>query len=367
MKNSKLLLVLCCIALALTSCKKEGQKKQDKIATKQDKSYLPAPIGKISSLYLYMDQTFKGSPLRDTLVYHLEQPYLITPSPVPAIDIERNNFKTFSEGRVSPANNLIVVNTKEDSQIAQYARKIIGPAKIKSALNGQEFALVRAKDINAKPQQLFFLLFDGFPQLAKKSNQKKFEQIALKVIEETTEVDNQRIVANFSQKRNPLLEKMIKDSFQFNMWVPRDYKKVEQKPNFLWFLHETDDLYSNFVVYKQKRNQKVKLGQQVFSMRDDFGKEITTVHREGSRMTTALKQLPLPIQRELTINGKTVVETRGLWEMVNDKMGGGFVNYSFVNDNNEVISIDGFVFYTEDNKRRKMRDIDAILSTVRLK
>lgn len=347
-------------ALMFFSCSE--QKKHP--SAESDKSLLPYSIGKISNLYVYSDQSFQKSPLKDSVLYHLDQPYLLTPNLSSAIDVTNYDFQQFLNGDSRTANNLFLVNLKEESPIQEYVLKTLGQEQIQNILKNNEFAMVKVENVNASPQQIFFLLANGYPNLSKKENQRKIEDYAQRIIESATELDNQRISTSFSDKRNYDLEKIIWEKFGVQIWIPRTYEKVIEEENFLWIIYETNELYSNLVFYKTERNKDVKLGQQVIELRDEFGQKITA-DAEGSRMSTNVQFKPYPIQREITIDEKSVLETRGLWKMINDKMGGGFVNYTYEAGDNQVISIDGFVFYTEEKKRRKMRDIDAILSTVK--
>lgn len=345
--------------LVLVNCKE--QKKYSRADS--EKTLLPYSIGKISNLYVYSDQSFQKSPLKDSVLYHLDQPYLLTPNLSPAVDITNYDFQQFLNGDARTANNLFLVNLKEDSPIQEYVLETLGQEQIQNIMKNNEFAMVKVKDVNASPQQIFFLLANGFPNLSTAENQHKIEDFAQRIVESATELDNQRISTSFADKRNYELEKVIKEKFGINIWIPRTYEKVMEEENFLWIIYETNELYSNLVFYKANRKQDVSLGQQVIEVRDEFGYKITS-DIEGSRMSTNVKYKPYPIQRAITVDDKSILETRGLWKMVNDKMGGGFVNYSFESAENQLTAIDGFVFYTEDKKRRKMRDIDAILSTV---
>lgn len=346
-------------SILLFSCKE--QKKH--INGSNDKELLPYSIGKISNLYVYADQSFQKSPLKDSVLYHLDQPYLLTPNLSPVIDISNYDFQQFLNGDARTANNLFLVNVKEESPIQEYVLKTLGLEQIQTALKNEEFAMVKVTDVNASPQHIFFLLANGFPNLATKKSQKKIEDFTHRIIESATELDNKRISTSFSDKRSYELEKVIQEKFGVNIWIPRTYEKVLEDENFLWIIYETGELYSNIVFYKTNRNNSVDIEQQAIAIRDEFGKKITS-DREGSRMSTNVQYKPFPIQRTLTIDNQPVIETRGLWKMIQDKMGGGFVNYTFDSGEDTVTAIDGFVFYTEENKRRKMRDIDAILSTV---
>lgn len=367
MKNIFLIPVLYISCFLLFSCSNGNQNSNasgDAITGIDTKSLLPYSTGKINGLYVYVDNSLENTPLIDSVYYHLNQPYLITPNMSPAIDLNRYNFQTFETGGSRAANNLMIVNLKEESRLSNYVKAQLGEEQINQALNGQDMAMVRIKDVNATPQQVFYLLVNGFPNLSSEINQQKLEEYSHRIIEETTKVDNQRLVASFAEKRSHSIEDIVSEKFGISIWIPRTYEIVLNEDDFLWIIQETPELYSNIVFYKSDFDENYELGEQVIAIRDEFGEKITT-NKENTRMTTHVDSQPAPIQKDMKINDKDVLETRGLWEMVNDKLGGGFVNYSFV-ENNQIITIDGFVFFSGDDKRRRMRDIDAILTTLQI-
>ena len=323
---------------------------------------LPFSTGKISTLYLYVDQSFQESELIDTLNYNLVQPYLLTTNMAPALDVTRYSFETFQSGGTRSANNLMVINVGEDSRMSRFVKEQLGQTRVAEVLAGKELALIRVKDVTASPQQIFYLLANGFPNLSSQQVQSAIDQYAQTIVEDVTVLDNKRLISSFSRNRSRAIENKIAENFGFDIWIPETYETVLEEENFLWVINETNDLYSNIVVYSSTYDPEFSLEKQVLAVRDEFGEKITT-NRENSRMTTNINQKPYPIQRQITVNNKTVLETRGLWRMVNDRLGGGFVNYSWVQED-EIITIDGFVYFAGNEKRRKMRDIDAIFSTI---
>jgi hypothetical protein len=68
----------------------------------------------------------------------------------------------------------------------------------------------------------------------------------------------------------------------------------------------------------------------------------------------------------LNVGALNGAELRGLWESVNDKMGGPLYEFSFVDNTGEnVISVGGFVYAPEEDKRNYLRDVEAIVKTVK--
>jgi len=57
---------------------------------------------------------------------------------------------------------------------------------------------------------------------------------------------------------------------------------------------------------------------------------------------------------------------RGIWESVRDKMGGPFYSYTFITaDGKSCITVDGFVYAPQENKRDYLREVEAIVKTVK--
>ncbi len=358
---NRLIASFVCIGLAfstLIACKQSD----NNTATSQE--VLPFSVGKISSIYIYTDGFYSENPIKDSLFYYLNQPYLLTPNMSPAIDLVQYDFNQFAKGNSPTANNLVVANLEEDSAISKYIKQQINPESLENALADKDMALIRVRDVNAIPQQVFYLVSNGpvaFTPLLKHQIQDYISTI----IEQTTILDNTRLLTNFNKRRNLTIENQIQDKFGINIWVPREYNVIIEDDDFIWLLRETDDLYSNIVIYRPGESNSSDFENQVIQYRDEFGAYITTT-RDSSRMTTQVSKKPIPIQREIEVNGQNMLETRGLWRMINDRLGGGFVNYTFTNKRGEVITVDGFVYYNDDDKRRQMRDIDALLSTIEI-
>lgn len=228
-------------------------------------------------------------------------------------------------------------------------------------------AMVRVKNVNAKPQQVFYLLTTAYPNTGSSAVIDQLKDYIQSVVEESLALDNKRLASSFAQRRSRSMEDRVTDEFGVSMWIPRDYKLMIEDENMLWLLRETPELYSSLLFYKSDKYDNKPLIDRVLPMRDDLGKYVEMQNRENSYMTTHTKSKPYPIQRDLEIDGKPVIETRGLWEMENAVFGGSFVNYTLENKRGETVAIDGFVYYSEDDIRRQMRDIDALMATVQIK
>ncbi len=71
--------------------------------------------------------------------------------------------------------------------------------------------------------------------------------------------------------------------------------------------------------------------------------------------------------KPIVVHGMYAMETRGLWIMKDDCMGGPFVSHSRVDtEANKVLVVEGFVYAPEKMKRGLMRRLEGSLYTLML-
>ncbi len=80
-----------------------------------------------------------------------------------------------------------------------------------------------------------------------------------------------------------------------------------------------------------------------------------------SYMKVADEVIP-PVFNTITdFPGGYAVETRGLWDVANDFMGGPFISYTFIDKaNNKVITLDGYIYNPNDVKKYYLRELESI-------
>jgi hypothetical protein len=92
---------------------------------------------------------------------------------------------------------------------------------------------------------------------------------------------------------------------------------------------------------------------------------VTMEHIPGpsplSYMTTSVEFIPPVFDTLPNFPGGYAVETRGLWEVENDFMGGPFISYTFIDQaQNKVITLDGYVYNPNDDKKNFLRQLESI-------
>jgi hypothetical protein len=75
-----------------------------------------------------------------------------------------------------------------------------------------------------------------------------------------------------------------------------------------------------------------------------------------------------PVMTNTIVAGNVAIETRGLWMVEGDFMGGPFLNYTIFDEkNNRVITAEGFVYAAGTKKRNYVFEMEAIIKSLELK
>ena len=74
-----------------------------------------------------------------------------------------------------------------------------------------------------------------------------------------------------------------------------------------------------------------------------------------------------PVVYDLQINGNEIVEIRGLWELEKGFMGGPFVSHSVYDKaRNRIVTAEGYIYYPNQKKRIKIRQLEAIVYSLEI-
>lgn len=149
--------------------------------------------------------------------------------------------------------------------------------------------------------------------------------------------------------------------------VPENLIATKKRENFLWGGTNTNQKDLNIVVYTYDWNGEDVMSEEHFvQKRDSVMKDNIPGGREDQWMQTVWENdVPLVIGRPKTVNGRNVLEVRGLWEMRNGALGGPFVSIAWVDTlKQKVVVGEGFVYSPSTEKRDLLRQMEAALWTL---
>ncbi len=170
-----------------------------------------------------------------------------------------------------------------------------------------------------------------------------------------------RIYNAFKRDENIKLREKIKKTFDFSLTFPSDFYLAKQTDNFFWIRKETQKESFNVMIYKKPySSQDLFMGKKVIELRDSLGKAFVPGSVKGSYMGTELRT---ELFRDTIKAGNYVmIETRGLWRLFGDFMGGPFLNYVFRDEKNKnFVMIDCFLYNPNKPKRDYLMQLESIV------
>jgi len=155
------------------------------------------------------------------------------------------------------------------------------------------------------------------------------------------------------------------NSMDISMKIPFDYKMVEDTGQFLWYRNTFERGLLNIIAYEVPTFGESYTMESLVSFRDSIGKSFIPGQFDNTYMRTEPNFTP--VITEVEINGIPATESRGLWFVEGDYMGGPFISYTIEdNENERLIVIEGFSYSPSSKKRDVVFELEAILKTIKL-
>jgi len=156
----------------------------------------------------------------------------------------------------------------------------------------------------------------------------------------------------------------IRKTLGIRIDIPATYKKIVAKDGFFWYREDLPLGSKNILLYSVPSTDMYAIAERLPQIRDSIGKKYIPGSLPNTWMVT--EKTFSPVQKEVTINGLKAIESRGLWEMENDYMGGPYLNYIIpLPGKNKSVIAEGFIYLPSDEKRNMLTELEAILKTIR--
>ncbi|WP_298550519.1 DUF4837 family protein [uncultured Algibacter sp.] len=237
---------------------------------------------------------------------------------------------------------------------------------------GKEAGIKISDDVYAKPQKV--IVVSG-----------KTKEVIINVLKE----NESKIIETFrnaelterrrQMSKSPHRFTSIKEKLGLTIQFPSIYEVAKETDNFFWFRKDITTGHSHLMIYELpfdaiKRNDSTTVGQ-IIKIRDSIGKQYFkgrldgTVNAKGETINSFMitESAYTPFHEETILDNKLAFETKGLWELTNDFMGGSFINYTIEDKvNKRWIGIEGFVFAPSVEKRNYMLELESIIKSVKI-
>lgn len=189
--------------------------------------------------------------------------------------------------------------------------------------------------------------------------------------------ENERLKARFLVYGSEPMMQLIQRKFDFNLVIPEGFKMAKDSGGFFWLQREKSKtsggnayfVVQNLVIYYSPHESDSSFTDaNLLKWRDHFVSNISS-KAENSHMQTvySFDDMDLyPVGEDIEIDGQYGRLIRGLWNMENDFMGGPFISLSTYDENNkQILTIGGQVFAPKFDKREYLREMEAILFSLR--
>lgn len=160
------------------------------------------------------------------------------------------------------------------------------------------------------------------------------------------------------------LKKYFLKKHDLSITLPDGYNMRLDTNNFVWLSFETNKLSSGiFIYYYPYKDDSTFTKNYLLHKRDSLLKLYVEGPLSDTRktyMTTEYNYIP-PKFTEIMVEGKYYSEIRGLWTVVNDYMGGPFIDVTRLDKKrNRVVTFEGYVFNPGGKKRKLVRWLETI-------
>ncbi|RED48958.1 DUF4837 family protein [Seonamhaeicola aphaedonensis] len=170
----------------------------------------------------------------------------------------------------------------------------------------------------------------------------------------------------------------IKEKLGLTIQFPSIYDLAKSEDNLFWFRKNITTGHAHIMIYDLpygalKRNDSTVT--QIIKIRDSIGQAYfkgrldETVDANGNKISSFMvtEDAYTPFHAETIVDNKPAYETKGIWELTNDFMGGPFINYTIEDKvNKRWVGIEGFVFAPSVEKRNYMLELESIIKSVKI-
>jgi hypothetical protein len=161
----------------------------------------------------------------------------------------------------------------------------------------------------------------------------------------------------------------IEEQLGITLNFPSVYRYAKNEDKFFWVRKTLTTGTLDFMLYEVPLDS-IRSGDSavidIIKIRDFYGEKYIEGDKPTAYMSTEMAFSPYVFQT--TIDGKPTIETRGVWRMKNDFMGGPFVNYAIEDKaNNRYLIAEGYVYAPSVKKRDYVHEIEAILTSITFK
>jgi hypothetical protein len=177
--------------------------------------------------------------------------------------------------------------------------------------------------------------------------------------------DMELIQTRLSRSAYAYTHENLKDIGIKSMLLHKGFDPTLNKENLKIFATKTVKTIQYIVISSRPMSEGLVSVDEIIAHRDSIGKNYFEGTYEGSYMTTEMLIPPSIANTE--ISGMYALETRGLWRMEGDFMGGPFLSYSIYDEKNDrILTVEALLYGPQAKKRNIVLEMEAMLKSIKL-
>jgi Domain of unknown function (DUF4837) len=181
--------------------------------------------------------------------------------------------------------------------------------------------------------------------------------------------ERERILTVFRTNSPNKVTLQVVEKFGLQMTIPDGFFVAKSEPDFMWIRKETEAFNQGIVIFEELYKDTAQFSTaSIIARMNRFQKQYIPGGLEGTYMSTDAEYIPPKSEVVTDFFTKYAVETRGLWKVEGDFMSGPFICYTFLNErNNKIVTLMGYVYQPNKDKRDLLLQMEAILYSTRYK
>lgn len=213
-------------------------------------------------------------------------------------------------------------------------------------------------DLWAKPQQIIKITAASAQEF-----ETTFSQHADVFIHNYNDAERKRILDVFRPSSKNKTTVQVAKTFGLNMVIPEGFYMAKKDNGFMWIRKEANDYSQGIIIISEAYLDTAQFSAPSINAR--------TARFLEQYIPGASPESFMALDDEFVLPKTTIVsdfpvdftvETRGVWRVEHDFMGGPFVSYTFVDPNsNRIITLYGYVYHPSKPKRNLLKQVEAIL------
>lgn len=347
------------LLLALNACKQNpDEKKTD--SKNSFSSVLPSSTGAADEIMVIVDDASINDSLSKVINRSVNEIYRVLPKEEYLFTISVVPYSSVNQLMYRFRNIILVSNTSNTTEILATAKSLLSNTDFEKLKNGSQKTFT-VNNVWSHPQNVVFVFGNSEKDI---ENTFKQDGNLINRLIKTADLDAYRKIA-YLNGVNMKLKEQWQDYHKIAFDVPTDYKLAKNDENFVLLRKEIEKgmIFLEFdVVHYSDSIPDANYGTQFFNER---GKYISS---NAEKTFVKTEELAPTLSQKILKSHEIIYENSGMWKMENDFMGGSYINrYIIDNANKRVIFVNGLVFAPgENNKKKYMRQIEAIFSTLKV-